>query len=374
MGDIERGTFVYANPPTIHWGSGCVAERLGEELAGLGARRVFLVTTRSVARNDNLVGALNQVLGERLVGEFDAIGQHAPAESIAAAAKAARAARPDVLISFGGGSPIDATKLVAMALATGIDVAEPGATRRAGEAKLVPGQLPPHLAIPTTLSTAELASGAGFTSGEGEKVGVRVSALRPRAVFYDGQLALETPLDLWLSTGIRAVDHAVEGILASGSHPFSDTIALEALRRLRAGLRAAKANPGDAEARTEGQLGAWFSYTLPGPSAAGLSHTLGKRLGSRHGIPHGITSCLLLPHVMRYLEPRTRSQQQAIARALESDGSAADAVSALIGELGPWRRLRDYGLTDSDLDDAVRPVATAENPAAGLREILHQAW
>jgi len=75
---------------------------------------------------------------------------------------------------------------------------------------------------------------------------------------------------LFLSTGIRAVDHAVETLLASGSHPLQDTLALEALRRLRASLLATHADPTDLAARTESQLGAWFSFTLPGPAAAGL--------------------------------------------------------------------------------------------------------
>src|SRR6202040_2254025 len=110
--------------------------------------------------------------------------------------------------------------------------------------------------------------------------------LLPRAVFFDAELTLETPLPLWLSTGIRAVDHAVETLLAPGSHPFSDTLAVEALRRLQSSLLATFADPGDLAARTESQLGAWFSFTLPGPAAAGLSHTLGKRIGSRHAIPH----------------------------------------------------------------------------------------
>ena len=148
----------------------------------------------------------------------------------------------------------------------------------------------------TTLSAAELSGLAGVTTEtEHEKVGLRGQALIPTAVFFDAELSLETPLELWLSTGIRAVDHAVETLLAPGSHPFADTLALDALRRLRTSLRATRADPRDLAARTESQLGAWFSFTMPGPAASGLSHTLGKRIGSRHGIPHGVSSCLLLP-------------------------------------------------------------------------------
>src|SRR5262249_60229637 len=115
-------------------------------------------------------------------------------------------------------------------------------------------------------------------------------------------------------------------------------------RRLGAGRLASAAEPADLAAGTECQLGAWFSMLLPVPSARGLSHVIGKRLGSVHGIPHGVTSCLLLPHVMRYLAPRTAAKQARIAAALGVDtrglddesaaAHAAAAVADLITRLG----------------------------------------
>src|SRR6185436_18274368 len=174
------------------------------------------------------------------------------------------------------------------------------------------------------------------------------------SVMYDAELSLETPLPLWLSTGIRAVDHAVETVLATGSHAWSDVLALDALRRLHLSLLATQHDPGDLGARTESQLGAWFSFTLPGQAAGGLSHTLGKRIGSRHDIPHGVSSCLVLPHVMRYLAPRTQPQQARIAQALGVDVRempleqaalcAADAVADLVARLDLPTHLAAYGL------------------------------
>ncbi len=191
-------------------------------------------------------------------------------------------------------------------------------------------------------------------------------------MLYDAALALHTPLALWLSTGIRAVDHAVETLLAPGDHPLPDLAALDALRRLRRGLLASKADPTDPQARTECQLGAWFSYLLPGPAASGLSHTLGKRLGSRHGIPHGVTSCLLLPHVLRYLAPRHASAVTRIGEALGASDAAA-GVAKLLDELDLPRHLRQWNLTRADLIEAVRPVATSEHPETALLGILQAA-
>jgi len=373
----DSGSFSYANPRTVHWGPGSLAQRLTQELDELSARRVFVITTRSVAGNPALGGKLAQLLGARAVGQFSAISQHAPAVAVAAATRAAGEAKPDVLISFGGGSPIDAAKAVAFALATGLDLTNPKAAEQARRFKPGPNDLLPHLSIPTTLSAAELSGLAGFTTeDEHEKVGLRGEALIPKTVIYDAELSLHTPLELWLTTGIRSVDHAVETLLAPGSHPLPDTLALDALRRLRASLLETRANPADLAARTESQLGAWFSFALPGPAAAGLSHTLGKRIGSRHAIPHGVSSCLLLPHVMRYLAPRTAVAQARIAQALGVDVRempveqaaryAADAVAELIDRLDLPHHLSAYGLSQADLEAAARPVASAALPFEDL--------
>ncbi len=381
----EAGAFRYANPVSIHWGAGCLESVLDAELERLVSRRVFVVTTRSVDAHPDLAPRLRQRLGHRLVGWYAGIGQHAPVQAIAEAVQAARASQPHALVSFGGGSPVDAAKAVAFALATGLDLREPRAAANARRLSLTGKAVLPHLSIPTTLSVAELSGLAGFTTADTrEKVGLRDPGLIPAAVFYDATLTLATPLDLWLATGIRAVDHAVETIVAPGSHPLADALALDGLRRLSESLPATLANPADLETRTRSQLGAWFTFTLPGPAASGLSHTLGKRIGSRHGIPHGETSCLLLPHVMRYLAPRTAAAQARIAEALGVDvrgatveqaaARAADAVANLVARLGLPQHLEPYGLTDADLLAAIEPVATPELPRDDLLAIMRAAW
>ncbi|HEV7662551.1 MAG TPA: iron-containing alcohol dehydrogenase [Chloroflexota bacterium] len=367
------GTFTYANPRTVHWGAGCLPQHLEQELGQRNASRVLVITTHSVAHNDALGGRLTELLGPRHVGPLVEIGQHAPAAVVAEAVAIAREVQPDVLISFGGGSPIDAAKAVAFALTTKLDLRNPAAAEQARRFQPKPDELLPQIALPTTLSAAELSGLAGFTTeAEHEKVGLRGEALIPRAIIFDAELSLETPLPLWLSTGIRAVDHAVETLLAPGSHPFSDTLALEALRRLQTSLLQTCAAPSDLAARTESQLGAWFSFTLPGPAAAGLSHTLGKRIGSRHGIPHGVSSCLLLPHVMRYLAPRFAAVQARIAEALGVQ-NAADGVADLIARLGLPHHLQDYGLSETDLVTAAAPVASTTYPLDDLVSIYRAA-
>ena len=299
-------TFAYANPRVIHWGAGS-----SSKLRELDAKSIGVVTTRSLRDSlDHL-----PIQPARVI----VIGQHAPMSEIDEGVRIAEGA--DAIVSFGGGSPIDAAKIIALRLG-GI----------------------PHTAVPTTLSVAELAAGAGYTNEQGDKAGMRDPRLMVSAVIYDAELTLATPIQLWLSTGIRALDHAVEGFLAEGQHPFNDVMALEAIRRLFDSLPRAKESPDDVGVRTENQLAAWLSFTLPGASAAGLSHTMGKQIGARHGIPHGVTSCLLLPHVMRYLTTEMPDRTAQLP--------SPDEVYQLIASLGLPQHIVAYGIGEAELGRA----------------------
>jgi alcohol dehydrogenase class IV len=350
--------FAYSNPPVIHWGAGSVAE-LRAELDRLGGDRVALVTTRSIQDNTALMGRLCDSLRPSDVEATAVVRQHAPVADVDDAIARVAESAAEAVVSFGGGSPVDTGKVVAAKVAE----------RRGSAAAL------PHVAIPTTLSVAELAAGAGVTDESGNKIGYRGARLLPDAVIYDAELCVATPPALWLSTGIRALDHAVEGFLAEGVHPFSDIMALEAVRRLFRSLPEARDRPDDLQVRTENQLAAWFSYTLPGPSAAGLSHVLGKQIGARHGIPHGVTSCLLLPHVMRYLAGRQPDRLAELSRTTGSCGgplAAADDVYALIQSLGLPQHLSQFGLGPAELRVAAEAMA-GEHPADDLFAIYTAA-
>ena len=318
--------FQYSNPPRIIWGPRSIAE-----LPGQAADRVAVVTTRSLLDSKLPIEPALKV----------AIGQHAPISQIDEAVERVGAAAVHGIVSHGGGSPIDAAKIVALKLGL------------------------PHVAVPTTLSVAELAAGAGFTDEHGTKSGMRDPRLLPGVVIYDPELTLDTPAELWLSSGIRALDHAVEGFIAEGEHPFNDVMALEAIRRLFRVLPATKADPQNVGIRGDCQLAAWFSFTLPGPSASGLSHTMGKQIGARHGIPHGVTSCLLLPHVMRYLATKQPGR-------VSSLGVTPDEVEGLIHDLGLPQHIAEYGVGEAELRKAAEELA-GKYPADELLQIYTSA-
>jgi alcohol dehydrogenase class IV len=152
---------------------------------------------------------------------------------------------------------------------------------------------------------------------------------------------VHTPEWLFLSTGIRAVDHCVEGICAIEAHPFADAQALRGLSLLAAGLPRVKADPTDLQARLDCQMGAWLSMgPLAGGVPMGASHGIGYVLGAVFDIPHGHTSCIMLPAVMRWNKGVNDERQALVAAAMGHPGEdAGDVLDRFIAGLGMPRSL-----------------------------------
>ena len=125
-----------------------------------------------------------------------------------------------------------------------------------------------QISVPTTLSAGDFSALAGVTD-ERTKVKelLRHQRIMPSAVVLDPAITLHTPEWLWLSTGIRAVDHCVEGVCSNEAHVFGDAQALKGLALLASGLPRVKAQPEDLAARLDCQLGAWLSM---GPLSSGV--------------------------------------------------------------------------------------------------------
>ena len=172
------------------------------------------------------------------------------------------------------------------------------------------------------------------------------SVIIPATVILDPAITIHTPEWLWLSTGIRAVDHCVEGICSAEAHAYGDAQALQGLTLLSQGLPRVKANSNDLDARLDCQLGTWLSM---GPLASGVpmgaSHGIGYVLGAQFGIPHGHTSCIMLPAVMRWNEPANAQRQSLVAAAMGKPGAnAADVLDGFIAALDMPRTLSGVGI------------------------------
>lgn len=369
------------------------AEAAKAEVERLNAGAVFVLASGTLARETDTLAQLRDALGNRLAGINTHIGAHTPRDDVVRAANEARQVHSDLLLTLGGGSVTDASKMVGLCL--GNDITEPaqldalraqtqpdGTTRR-------PATKPPGIraiTLPTTLSAGEYTWFAGCTDPVRQvKESFGHPLMVPRVVILDPALTRHTPEWLFLSTGIRAVDHAVEDVCSIAPAPFSDGASLHALRLLNRGLRAVKADPDDSAARLDCQLGAWMSIMgSQNGVPKGASHGIGHVLGGTAGVPHGYTSCVMLPSVLRFNTEANGERQAWVSEALERPGmAAADAVAELIATLGLPGRLRDVGVKRDQLDriaeESMHDRWVHTNPRkidgpATVRTILDAAW
>src|SRR5712675_1634658 len=321
------------------------AEAVKEQVEQSGATAVFLLASGTLARETGLVGQIRDALGNRLAGVYARIGAHTPRTDVVDAANAARAAGADLLLTLGGGSVTDAARL------------DDYRARVSADGKSVrPDAKPPTVrtvTIPTTLSAGEYTASAGCTdTARNVKESFGHPLMMPKNVILDPRATLHTPEWLLLSTGIRAVDHAVEDICSPQCQPISEGASYHALKLLGRGLLGAKADPLDLEARLDCQLGAWMSMVGSQTGVPkGASHGIGHVLGGTAHVPHGYTSCVMLPHVLRFNHAVNAERQALVSAALGRPGDpAAEVVSGLIAALGLPQRLRDVDVKPEQLD------------------------
>jgi alcohol dehydrogenase len=270
---------------------------LGDELERRGLKRAIVVTGKTLGGSP-LLAKVTEAAGARCAAVFKRARQHVPRSVVGELEVEIKRVDADCLISFGGGSPIDTCKV-------------------ASHAYLASRELI-HIAIPTTLSAGEYTHAGGVTDeGTLVKSGVSDPRLQPRTVINDPLLTLETPSWLWVATGMRALDHAIESIYAIRHHPMSDALGAKAIALLVAHLPASIKTGADQIAhRGYCQMAAWFSIFGAMNTRFGLSHLLGHQIGPRWNVAHGVTSCITLPHAMRFMAELAAARFGPIAEGL----------------------------------------------------------
>jgi alcohol dehydrogenase class IV len=379
--DITPGNYRNLPIDRIAWGP---FDALVEEaVTKAGARRAMIVISGTLRQKTDTVARLEQKLGDRLVAVFSGIHEHAPLPDVLNCVLAAREARPDVIVTLGGSTPIDTVKVVQLALAHDWTTLETltGAAGRTYPATTGLRQI----AVPTTLSGGEFTSIGGATdTATKSKVSFIAPNLCPETVILDPALTVHTPEWLWLSTAVRSIDHAVEGVLNARGNPMIEAQALHALSMFFRELAKSKSDPGDLAARLACQQAVWLSTAGLGRVSMGASHGIGYILGTVGGVPHGYTSCVMLPAVLEWSESATKEAQGKIARAMGHDRhSPAMQLRSLLRQLELPQRLPDVGIREDQLDEIAQralrhPVVLANarpiKTDADVREILALAW
>ncbi len=355
--DYERvRTYRRAGPQRVLSGAGSSA-KIVRAIEQLGACRPLLATGPTLGRSD-LRDQVEQTLGDRGVGTFADCSQHAPSTAVHALSAVITETEADLVVALGGSSVSDCVKLALWTLSL-----------QGAHDPL------PYVAVPTTLSAGEFTGGAGYIDPrDGTKRTITDPRLVASCVILDPWMTVLTPDRLWTSTAMKAVEHAVEALWSRYAHPVVDAQAMQALRILGGNLDASR--DVDAwEARAACQIAAWMSIAGVSTGGLRLSHVIGHQAGARWGIQHGITSAVLLPTVMRFLAPKTLSEQARVAAALGVDVagrpseqvavSAARAVEELAESVDLPTRLGETDAIADEIDLVARSSVSAAT-ALGL--------
>jgi maleylacetate reductase len=350
-----------------------VAETVAEVVRDVGARRVMLVT--SEGRLSSEAGeALAGRLGRALVTTFAGVRSHVPTRAVQSAVSQARAAGVDGVVSFGGGSCVDAAKAVCFFVEQ--QEGTPGTS-------YLDRPVLAHVAVPTTYSGAEVTPTFGVTD---ETVRRKSSAggptVAPVAVLYDPGLTVDLPARASAETGMNCLAHGVECGWSPSRSPEAGAVALAGIARVVEALPQVVADPGDLEARTAMLEAAALGGRCLHNASVGVSHGLAQLLGGRTGMPHGLAHALVLPHAMRFNLPAVGGAAAAVGAALGDPGDPAGACEALRDRLGLPSRLSECGVSEEDLEVVVRlsqsGPAVRANPRPvsepDARAILEAAW
>jgi alcohol dehydrogenase class IV len=338
--------------------------QLGDIAHRLHAKRVLVVTDATLAK----VGIVDQVVTSlaasgTTVDVFTGCLPEPPVEVILQAATAARQFRPDVLVGLGGGSNMDAAKLVAVLLAHGGEPAD-----WVGDSR-VPGPVFPLICVPTTAGTgSEVSAAAVFTDTAKQiKVSTLSQHLRPRYAVVDPLLTVGCPKRVTADSGIDALTHAIEAYTAAdqaefvqrpggatvyqGKNPMADMMAVECIELVGRFLRRAVSDPNDLEARDGMALAATLGGLAFSNAGVALVHAMEYPVGGAVHVSHGAGNGLLLPFVMRF-NAAVRQQEIAQIGVYLGERFGSDTIAAveqLRADIGIPTRLRDIGVKEEML-------------------------
>jgi alcohol dehydrogenase class IV len=380
-----------AMPRLMRIGAGASSE-LGNILSQLGLSRPLIMTDRhlvELGKLDKLMSSLDKSKISARV--FCDVVLDPTVAAIEAGVDYLRAGNHDCVVGFGGGSSMDTAKAVAVLAVHGGAVS----SYKAPHLQDSPGL--PIIAIPTTAGTGSEAT--RFTIISDEKTNEKMLCIGlgflPTASLVDYEQSFTMPKDLTAATGLDALCHALEGYISKRSHPFSQNIAVQAMRAIAPNLRRVFADPLDRLAREAVMLGATLAGIAFSNSSVALIHGMARPIGAFFHVPHGLSVAMLMPAVIEFSAPTDIVLYASVARAMglaDEGESSESAVSKLVNEFIAFNKdlevptPKSYGidpgrwtsLLETMAEQALASGSPANNPraasAAEIQQLYKKAW
>lgn len=342
---------VFSFPTRVIFGAGALAE-LNTEICRFGMRRPLLVTDSGVARAGH-VERVKSAAGNVALAIFEGVSPNPTEANILDGLEHYRLENCDGIIALGGGSPLDAAKVIRLAATHPLPL-EQYDDQRAGSS-LINNNLPPLIAIPTTSGTgSEVGRSAVIVLKATDRKTVIFSPhLIPNVALDDPELTIAMPPAITAGTGLDALTHNVEAYLATGYHPMCDAIALSGTRLAVQNIAAAVHRGRDLSARSNMMMASMMG-AVAFQKGLGVVHSLAHPLSSIGGLHHGTTNGVLLPYVMEFNRPACEERIRDLALAMDLDvahepvshaaTAAIERVRKLLREIGVPGRLSQLGI------------------------------
>ncbi|MDR6477368.1 maleylacetate reductase [Paraburkholderia graminis] len=386
-----KGTHLFPTMERVTFGRPAAATLMAE-VERVGAKRVFLIVSRTLNTTTPEIAKIVSALGERCAGVFDGVAQHTTRQGAVETTRAALDAKADLIVAIGGGSVVDIAKITTLCIEhqilddDGLDGFEVQLDEQ-GRRKIsnYKGPTVRMIAIPTSLSGGEYNAGCLVTDARRKlKQTFYHPKMMPIAIILDPQLLPYAPEALLLGSGTRAMDHAIEALCSPQGNPLVDAAVLRGIELMREWLPRARNDRNDLEAANQCQVASWLcSFGLQARVPMGASHAIGHVLGGTCGVPHFLCTPVMMPGILEYNLPFTADAQASLAKALGQPGASASvAFKTFCQSLGLPTSLREVNvgpdqfelvaentMTEFFIFSNPRPV----NQPAGVLEILNLA-
>ncbi len=362
-------------PTTIVFGPGAITA-LPAHISRAGGSRALVVSDPGVVRAGIVAKILAQLVSAGVPhAVFDAVDPNPVEKNVVEGVRAFRDFGADIVISVGGGAPLDAGKLIALKVRHDRPLVDyDDAT---GGDQFVTSNVPPIITIPTTAGTGSEVGRSGVVTlaATGRKTVIFSPHLMAKAALLDPELTLSLPPAITAATGFDALTHCLEAYVSLGDHPMADAIALGGLELCGKHLERAVKTGSDIDARG-GMMKAAAMGAVAFQKGLGACHSLAHPLSSEKGLHHGLANALCLPSVVRWnAEVIGPEKRAALVRALGASGDdVAEVLVALRARLSLPSGLKSQGVSEADVpklaDKAFEDACHRSNPRPVTRDDL----
>ena len=369
--------FSFSIPQNVYFGWGCLGD-LTEVAAKTGAKKAFIVSGPHLNKA-GYVDLCSEKLKQAGIDSesFTETEGNPSTDTVEKAAKQFKEGGAQMILAFGGGSPLDVAKAVAVLGSYGGKI-----TDYEGVGK-VPGPVVPMIAIPTTAGTgSEVTSFSVITDHSRDyKLTVGSQYILPEYVILDPELITTVPMKTAAYCGVDALVHALESYVSLASSPFSDMMALQALELIGANIKAYVKDRKDRKAAESMLLGSLFAGIAFSHARLGDVHAMSHPVSAYFDVPHGLANAVLLPTVVefnsladdgKFYEIYRRVAVAPVAKNSFKSEMLAEELRFLNSSLGIPSTLKEVGVVNNKFEemavDAMKSGNIAVNPRYTTKE------